>query len=316
MTDAPLLHDLAEGPAGGEATFLTADDGRRIRVAHWAPSAASRGTVLLFPGRTEFIEKYGRVARDLTDAGYDTLAVDWRGQGASDRLATDPFVGHVDTFADYQRDVAAAVGWARDRKLPEPWYLIAHSMGGCIGLRALVEGLPVAATVFSAPMWGIVMAPYLRPLAATLPWAMRRLGRGETYVPGGAPANYVTETAFAENLLTTDEDHYAYFARHAQAAPDFGIGGPSINWLGEALTEVRALLAAPKPSVPSLVMLGTEEAIVSSTGIRRMVAGWPAARLSVIDGGKHELMMEAPGIRAAFMDQMFAQFEAAAPKRR
>ena len=39
--------------------------------------------------------------------------------------------------------------------LPRPWRLLAHSMGGTIGLRALTRGVPVAAAVFSAPMWGI-----------------------------------------------------------------------------------------------------------------------------------------------------------------
>lgn len=75
MHDAPLFADVADGPEDGVAWWLTAEDGVRLRVGLWN-RAASRGTVLLFPGRTEYIEKYGRAARALADRGHATLAID------------------------------------------------------------------------------------------------------------------------------------------------------------------------------------------------------------------------------------------------
>ena len=51
---------------------------------------------------------------------------------------------------------------------PNPAIMIAHSMGGCIGLRSLMRGLPFKAAAFSAPMWGILMAAWMRPLALAL----------------------------------------------------------------------------------------------------------------------------------------------------
>ena len=118
MKNAPLFSDIADGPDDGQAWWLTADDGVRIRVAAWAREAP-RGTVLLFPGRTEYIEKYGRTARDLAENGYATLAIDWRGQGLAERLVDDAMAGHVLHFSDYQRDVAAMVEAAETLDLPK-----------------------------------------------------------------------------------------------------------------------------------------------------------------------------------------------------
>jgi len=59
---------MAEGPEGGYALWLTADDGVRLRAVHW-PKEGARGTVLLMPGRTEYCEKYGRTASELAARG-------------------------------------------------------------------------------------------------------------------------------------------------------------------------------------------------------------------------------------------------------
>ena len=104
---APFFADVAEGPEGGAAHWLTTEDGLQIRVGHWTRPDV-RGTVIVFPGRTEYVEKYGRDARILLEAGYATVAIDWRGQGIAARTQPNRAIGHVDYFPDYQRDVAAA----------------------------------------------------------------------------------------------------------------------------------------------------------------------------------------------------------------
>ena len=77
METAPFFAEIADAPEGGRAHWLVAEDGVRIRIGHWVPADAA-GTVLLFPGRTEYIEKYGRAARDFATRGFAMAAVDWR----------------------------------------------------------------------------------------------------------------------------------------------------------------------------------------------------------------------------------------------
>ena len=279
----------------------------RLRIGR---ARQPKGSILLFSGRSEYLEKYGRVARDVTAAGYDILSLDWRGQGFSDRLAPDPRVGHVESFTDYQQDVAALVASAKARDLPKPWYLVGHSMGGCIGLRALIEDLPVQKAVFSAPMWGIFVFPRLRPVAKVLPELSRVFGQQMRTMPGTSANGYVTETAFASNLLTTDRDTWDYLARQGNAVPEFALGGPTIHWFDAARRETSELLKAPRPSIPVRTMAGTREGIIDRKALVVMHNDWPSARLHWITGARHELMMEAPKMRQEFLDRMLAFFDA------
>ncbi|WP_099826404.1 alpha/beta fold hydrolase [Oceaniglobus indicus] len=308
MNAAPFYADIADAPDGPSCNWITTSDGLRLRMAAWKPGP--RGTVLLFPGRTEYIEKYGRTAREFADRGFAMVAVDWRGQGLSDRIHDDPHSGHVDHFPDYQADVAAIVRAARAMDTPRPFYLVAHSMGGAIGLRALYEGLDVPAVAFSAPMWGITMAAGLRPVAWSLSWAGRSLGFSNRYAPGTNGRAYVSDTGFADNLLTQDPEMWTYMHRQIEAHPDLIIGGPSLHWLHEALSETRALAARPSPDVPALTWVGDCEAIVDRTRIDARMAHWKNGTLEVIPTARHEVMMETPAIRARFFDAAAALFTA------
>ncbi|WP_236638272.1 alpha/beta fold hydrolase [Mangrovicoccus ximenensis] len=162
---APFFAADSGAPDGARAVWRQTRDGVRIRIGEFG--RGPKGTVLCFPGRTEYIEKYGPTARDFMAAGYGFAAIDWRGQGLADRLLSDPRLGHVDRFADYQRDVAAFLAHAGEAGLPKPWFLLAHSMGGAIALQSLEAGLEVRAAAFSAPMWQVAMAK-VRAIAANV----------------------------------------------------------------------------------------------------------------------------------------------------
>ena len=297
MHRAPLFAEVADGPEDGCAVWLDAADGVRIRAAAWSRDAQG-GTVLLFPGRTEYIEKYGRAARHFAARGLATLAVDWRGQGLADRLTGDTMSGHVAYFRDYQHDVAAVTAAAESLGLPRPWHLLAHSMGGCIGLRAVIEGLDVRSAVFSAPMWGIRMAAGLRPVAWSLAWGLRRMGMGHVYAPSTSGAHYVLSEPFETNKLTNDRGMWDHMARQLAAHPELGIGGPSLRWLHEALREMRALSREPSPALPCLTLLGSDEAIVEVPPIVERMARWPGGRLETVRGGRHETLMDTPETQA------------------
>jgi len=309
MQDAPFHADLAEGPEDGAAWWLTAQDGVRLRVGAFN-RGAEIGTVLLFPGRTEYIEKYGRAAGDLAARGFATMVIDWRGQGLADRLSDDPMSGHVLNFPDYQHDVAAMIQAAEALGMPKPYHLLAHSMGGCIGLRAVMEGLPVTSCAFSGPMWGIQMNDVLRFVAWSVSWGSRRIGMDHVYAPTStSDESYVLIEPFESNKLTRDRDMYQYMIDQTRAVPELGLGGPSLRWLHEALSETRALSRRPAPDLPCLTFAGTAEAIVDLDRINTRMDSWPGARMEWIDGGKHEVLMDTPQTRASIFDILAAFFE-------
>lgn len=311
LTPAPYFAKLAEGPETGQAHWATTKDGLRIRVGHWLPQgdAPAKGTVLIFPGRTEYVEKYGPAAIDLGQRGYATLAVDWRGQGLADRMLADRRLGHVENFGDFQHDVTAVVKLANQLKLPEPWYLLGHSMGGAIGLRALIEGLPVKACAFSAPMWGILIPQAMRPLARILGSLAPHLGLGNKRVPTTTQGHYVETAPFKGNTLTNDPAMYQLMIDQLTSEPDLVLGGPTINWLSQGLKECEALAQAPSPVLPCVTFLGSQEQIVNSAAVRDRMARWPGGELDVIDQAQHEIIMEGSEIRRRAFDKMTQLFD-------
>jgi lysophospholipase len=305
--DAPFFADLADGPHDVRASFVTTLDGARVRVACWN-STAVNGTVVLLPGRTEYIEKYGRAAKDLAQRGFATLVIDWRGQGLADRALVDPMVGHIESFAQYQQDLDALLAFASHQGMPEPYYLMAHSMGGCIGLRGLMRGIPVQAAAFSAPMWGILLSAWMRPFAQTIASASRVFGFDQRYAPGTGAKTYVVEADFAGNTLTTDRQMWTYMHDQAVAQPGLTLGGPSLGWLRAALSECSALAYMPSPEVPTLCALGTAEKIVDVAPIHNRMARWPRGKMQLFAGSEHEVMMEQPTTRKQFFDQATTLF--------
>jgi lysophospholipase len=310
MEPHPVFHtDLADGPESGCAWRVTAADGTGLRVATWA--GGPRGTVVIFPGRNEHVEKYGRVARDLALRGWSSAAVDWRGQGHSDRASAAGILGHVDDFAHYQRDADALLTTARRAGLPEPFHLLAHSMGGAIGLRALARGLPVRSAAFSAPMWGLRMAPHLRPLARGISAIGRVTGMGLREVPVGRRESYLSVTPFEENALTSCPDTYAWMVAQAIRDPRLALGRPTLIWLNEALAEIRRLALLPPPAVPAYVAVAGEETVVDNAATGRLAARWPDVRLDLYEGARHEILMERDVLRDRFLDAIDAHFASA-----
>lgn len=311
MDAAPLHEDVADAPAGGEAFWVTAADGARIRVGIWpaAPGSTPRGTVLLFPGRTEYIEKYGPAAQVYTGQGYTLLTIDWRGQGLTDRAMTDRRLGHVLDFAEYQRDLAAALDLATRRDLAKPWFLVAHSMGGAIGLRALHEGLDVRAAAFSSPMWGVKMEWWEPPLAWMSALAAPLPGLGGKLTPRTDLDHALYADPFEGNDLTTDLEMWTFMRRQLDSYPDLILGGPTLSWLRAALFEIGQLMRIAPPRVPAHTFLGTSERIVRPGAIHKLMGRWDGGTLELLDGAEHEIMMERPEIRNRFFEASLALFD-------
>jgi lysophospholipase len=305
LDDAPFYDDVTNAPGGTCAGWVRADDGLRLRLSH-SPVPGALGSVLIFPGRSEYVEKYGFVANELAARGYASMTIDWRGQGLSDRLLDDPMPGHVALFSDYQRDVRAMVAAAEALDLPRPWHLLGHSMGGCIGLRALLNGLDVTSCSFTGPMWGIRISEVLRPVAWSLSWGSRWLGLGHRHPPSTQAACYVLSEPFETNKLTNDADMYRMMIEQITRHPALALGGPTMVWLHEALRECRDLARWPSPALPCLTVAGTDEDIVDLGRMTNRMARWPGGHLEWVAGGQHEVLMDTPATRTRILDMLAA----------
>jgi lysophospholipase len=285
----------------------------RLRAVVWA--GGPRGTAVIYPGRTEFAEKYGRVAGRLVARGLSVAVIDWRGQGLSDRPTGNTMRGHVEDFRDYQRDVAALIGLAERLELPGPRYLFAHSMGGCIGLRTLLERADYCGAVFSAPMWHLQMKAATRELTARFTQLANLIGFGGRLMPGTRAQPTALAASFEGNALTSDTDTFGWCVRQITAHPELALGGPSMQWTKAALEEMARLYVAPLPRLPALLFLGSDETVVSASVIRSQVGQMPQGELVELTGARHEIFMERPEVLAEVWRRIDG-FLAAVPDRR
>src|SRR5262249_14739530 len=184
------LTSIPANPAPDEVAtaMLQTPDGVLLRFARWAPPPGRKGTVCVFPGRAEFIEKYFETVRDLQARGFAVAILDWRGQGLSDRGLSDRSKGHVKDFYEYGVDLDTFMDQVVLPDCPPPIYALGHSMGGAVLLRAAHDGRRwFDRIVLSAPMIALGNAGLMRvagPLARMLRW----FGRGSAYVPRGEAA--------------------------------------------------------------------------------------------------------------------------------
>ena len=300
-------------PAGGGPSPLVLElaqvDGMRVRLGHARPDGRPRGTVLVLPGRAEFIEKYGETLTDLTSAGFAVIILDWRGQGGSDRFILRRQPDHVTRFEAYLADLAAVHDRLRQLALPEPHLLLAHSMGGHIGLRYLHDHPgQFAGAMMTAPMFGIRLRAMPEPLARAICRAAIALGASTRYAPGQRDVD-LARFVFATNKLTTSPERYAAFLRQLADTPDMALGGVTYGWLDAAF---RSLQVARRPGyleairTPILVCQAGAELIVSNRAQEAVVRRLPHGRLAHFPDAKHELLMERTEIRQQVIDSFEA----------
>ena len=298
-------------PTGAVAGTVTARDGVKLRYARWPAAAPLRGTVCVFQGRSEFIEKYFEVVNDLRGRGFAVATLDWRGQGLSDHALADPRKGHVQRFADYELDVDAFMREVVLPDCPAPHFALAHSMGGAIMLRVVHQGRRwFERMVFSAPMIALA-GRAARPMPRRSIRLSRLLGLGRNYVPGGG-ATSVPSLPFAGNVLTSDPVRYARTARIVEAAPRLGLGSPTVAWLDAAYAAMAAFADPAYPrslTQPMLIVAAGQDAVVSTPAIEQFAIRLRAGSHVVVPGARHELLME----RDQYRSQFWAAFDAFVP---
>ncbi|MEM7767616.1 MAG: alpha/beta hydrolase [Pseudomonadota bacterium] len=284
-------------PEGAELVWFQSGAGRRLRacMVPALPGTKVRGTCIVCPGRTEFIEKYFEVASDLQARGFAALILDWPGQGRSERLLEDPQKGHIDDFKTFMGALVRGLE-ALEGKLPKPRVCLAHSMGGAIALAAITEKLVrVEAAAFCAPLWGLKSRMFgLRYMV----WAMKTLGRSGDYAQQPGPPD-----RFATNIVTHDERRWQIQRDLVDAAPELDLGPITWGWLGATLDIVKTFARPSKLEaidIPVMVASAGEEKLVNNAAHARLSKRISDCTYIHVDGARHEILMETDDKRTQF----------------
>jgi lysophospholipase len=293
-------------PSGGAVGAFKGYDGAELRYARWdATRLPRRGTVCLFGGRAEFIEKYFEVIADLRRRGFAVATMDWRGQGGSQRMLSNPHKGYVRGFWEYDRDL---IRFMKDIVLPDcppPFVGLGHSMGGSILLRnATMPGLWFERIILTAPMISISEACLGTTAARAQTYAetMSLFGMSTAYVVGGSDDVYA-HRKFEGNELTSDPERWQRTKSVLDLAPALGLGSPTVNWLKAALRSCRMLNAPDFPArinVPLLMFAAGNDTIVSTRAVEDFAVRAKVSSCILMPGSKHEILQENDAVRTRF----------------
>ena len=261
------------------------------------PPGGPRGSVVLSPGRTEFIEKYFEVIGELQARGFVVAVHDWRGQGLSDRLHSDRLRGHAGVIDEFIGDFGALLDQFEPR-LPRPWINLSHSMGSAFTTLALAGGeARFAGSIFSAPMFGLLTTPIPAGFARGATRCLNWIGQAGACVPEQPAAR-----------LSHDMEREGRWRGLLQACPDLEIRGFTWGWLEMAFQASGRLARTPglgRIEGPFVVLAAGIEDLVSNAAARRLAERVKGGRFQVVEDAYHELLMETDPVR----DRFWAEFD-------
>ena len=288
-------------PAGWRTgEFFNAKTGHRIHYATVSPPVP-RATVVILQGLSEFTEKYFELSRDMLARGFAVWTMDWSYQGRSSRMDKHPMRRHSDGFDSDINDLHKLIS---DHVLPAAQggklVMLAHSMGGHIGLRYLAQhnGL-FSAAAFSAPMLGIAQASKMPPVLQDI--ILSILSPFKTsYMPWGKDWHEEmrdkSDVVFSSDPVR-DSLQMAWARRH----PELRIGAPTVRWVYEAIMSCRALQKEfEKIKIPVMVGCAGMDTIVDNDAILSASAKIPHCVLTKLQGAHHEIFMERDEWRGAW----------------
>lgn len=139
-------------------------DGSELFHQSWKPDVV-RATLVVTHGIGEHSESYNLFAEGMAKFNFETIAWDLRGHGRSSGNR-----GTVGRFLDYSKDLDQFMAYlVKTKRLPSPYFLIGHSMGGLVTCLKVIETGEGGArgVVLSSPLFGIgVPVPQIKEQAA------------------------------------------------------------------------------------------------------------------------------------------------------
>ncbi|MBI2717297.1 MAG: alpha/beta hydrolase [Rhizobiales bacterium] len=289
-------------PENARCVTVAGIGGLAIRAMYAIPREA-HGTVLLIGGRGDYMERYFETMRDLMVRGFAVASFDFRGQGGSQRLLSNPFRGHIGDFSDYVADLEAVMSQMVVPNCPSPIYAIGHSTGGNVLLLALRQHIWFARTIVLAPLIGLNYANWPLPVVRFLLRLNAMFGLGWMYLPGQNRKPMGPED-FPGNPLTSDERRWRRDSAPLEVVPTLGVGGPTFSWLRaarRATAQLQAMGQRDRLSCPVMVVAAGLDRVVDGEAIRRFAARVPGVAFTMIRESLHEILTERDEVRNQFL---------------
>ncbi len=245
--------------------------------------------ILISSGRTEAAIKYKELIFDFFNNGYSIYIHDHRGQGLSDRMTKDSEMGYIDSFQFYIDDMKFFYDNYLKSKNYKKTYLLAHSMGGAIGMTYLEQNPhDFNAAAFSSPMLGF------KPAICTIVRVLE--GSNPKYVLG--QSGYKDDkTTFKGNTLTGSKLRYDRMIDAFAKEPKAKLGGATYHWVHKSCQQFDYIFNnIDKIKTPFILFSAENEQIVYPYAHQKFIN--KAKKLGKnykayeVENAQHELLIE------------------------
>jgi lysophospholipase len=289
------------------------DKKRPIRYGWNAPDNP-KALIVIAEGRTECIEEYFEIIRDLNAKGYACAIMDWQGHGLSYRHFDDNTRQHsygfdrdVDEFSLFLSKIDKI---EELKKLPKT--LMAHSMGGNITLRYMADNPDTFKCAYLvAPMLGLQPKRIIKYIAPMILRAASSFKRMHKHALGQTRWNE-TFANIAKHKVSSDPIRRNKQPYLFKTRPELRCGGVTFGWLHHALQSIAMLQTSKlckKVTTPAFIAIAGKDVVVDNDKSLHTASLLPHCKTQVFDGAEHQIHAERDEIRDTLLDSLHRFFE-------
>ena len=252
--------------------ILEANSSYQIFSQIWEPENPAKGIIILVHGLGEHSDRYcTHFAHYFSNKGYSILTFDLPGHGKSSGKK-----GHIKEYDDFDELISAGISYVRDKYPTLPIFVYGHSLGGLIALEYSIQVKPnINGVIASAPVLDVYEP--IHPVKLLLAKIMN------TVFP-----SFSLDSGLNRNMLSRDKSVIERYNA------DPLIHGRSSARMGMYIVEKGEFVRnnASKVSVPTLIMVGSAEGIVSKKSIHDFCEQSEICSEKIWNGLYHELHNE------------------------
>jgi alpha-beta hydrolase superfamily lysophospholipase len=282
---------------------FSASDDQRLQLFHWQPEGrAPHAVVLIAHGMGEHAGRYGWVAEQLCDAGYEVYANDHRGHGQTASSPADLGDMGPNGWRRAVLDLRELIDWIGTEHPGVARVLLGHSMGSLLARQYLIDhGHTLDAAVLSGSTDGGGLQLHLTRLIARVErWRLGPRGESERVQKAlFGKSNQAFEpgrTGF--EWLSRDPDQVDRYVEDPRCGFVLRMGSLCDMFDGLASERRRSERQKIPKELPIYILSGDRDPIHRElAGLRRLLNEYRAAGLSHVhhrfyEGGRHEMFNE------------------------
>ncbi|KAF5355062.1 hypothetical protein D9756_005516 [Leucocoprinus leucothites] len=304
MSQVPYTEIWLQGPSNTQFYTRT-----------YAPEASQpvRAVIVFIHGFAEHVGRYTHFHPLFARHGFAVLAIDQRGFGLTGQDVEKRSKGSTygkTSWKDQMGDVAWAIEHAKEAFKNVPVFLMGHSMGGAevLGFATQDAKSPHKSSVTS--LLGVIATSPLIQQAEPASKFLKWVGAKASIL---APYSLIPAPVKAEDLS------------HDKAFNDAYVNDPlikpsgSLKGISDMLTNGEALLTSYyknwPSSLPVLIVHGTADKVTSHKASKDFIdrISVPDKKISLFEGGFHELQNEPGGVKEKLADEVIQFIESHLP---